>query len=96
VAEPSVHAGLVFFSLLYAPIELALSFLMQAFSRRNEFEADAYARETTGAAEVLVRALKRLSADNLSNLTPHPFYVKLHYSHPPLLERIRALRARAS
>ncbi len=92
VEEPSVYAGLVFFSMLYAPLDLVLSFLMQAFSRRNEFEADAFASQTTGTGEVLIEALKRLSADNLSNLTPHPLYVKLHYSHPPLLERVRALR----
>ncbi|MEQ1894928.1 MAG: M48 family metallopeptidase, partial [Planctomycetota bacterium] len=74
VATPSVHAGLIFFALLYAPLELVLGLLVQAFSRRNEFEADAFARATTGRAEALVGALKRLSADSLSNLTPHPLY----------------------
>ena len=69
-----------------------LSFFVQAFSRKNEFEADDFARETTGSGDRLVKALKRLSAESLSNLTPHPFYVKLHYSHPPLLKRIEALR----
>ena len=93
VAQHSVYAGLVFFSLLYAPLDLVLSYLLQAFSRRNEFQADAWARTTTGEPERLVSALKRLSADSLSNLTPHPLYVKLHHSHPPLVERIRALRA---
>ena len=93
VATPSVHAGLVFFLLLYTPIELVLALGMQAFSRKNEFEADAYARTTTGAAEPLVSALQRLSSDNLANLTPHPLYVALHHSHPPLVERVRALRA---
>jgi STE24 endopeptidase len=92
VQERSVYAGLVFFSLLYTPLDLVLSLVLQAFSRKNEFEADAYARETTGEAERLVSALKRLSADSLSNLTPHPLYVALHHSHPPLVERIRALR----
>lgn len=94
--QRSVHAGLVFFSLLYAPLELLLSIAMQAFSRRNEFEADAWARETTGEPESLVSALERLSADSLSNLTPHPLYVVLHHSHPPLVERVRALRAARS
>jgi len=93
IETPSVHAGLVFFSLLYAPLELVLSLAMQAFSRRNEFEADAWARETTGQPERLASALKRLSADSLSNLTPHPLYVALHHSHPPLVERVRALGA---
>ena len=92
VETPSVHAGLVFFSLLFAPIDLVLSFAMSAFSRKNEYEADAFARETTGKPEELVSALKQLAADSLQNLTPHPFYVKLHYSHPPLLKRIEALR----
>ncbi len=92
VEQRSVHAGLIFFSLLYTPLELVLALLMQAFSRKNEFEADAYARETTNAPERLVSALQRLSADSLTNLTPHPLYVALHHSHPPLVERVRALR----
>jgi len=96
VAQPSTWAGLVFFGLLYTPIEMVLSVGLQAFSRRNEFEADAYAVETTGRAESMVEALKKLSVDNLANLTPHPFYVLLHYSHPPLLRRIEALRAAAA
>ena len=93
VAEPSVHAGLVFFSLLFTPVELVLSVLVHRFSRQYEFEADAFAAETTGSAEPLVSALKKLSADNLSNLTPHPLEVYLHHSHPPVLQRIDALRA---
>jgi STE24 endopeptidase len=92
VAEPSVHAGLGFFSLLFAPLELLLSLFANALTRRNEYEADARARTTTGAGEPRVSALKRLSADSLSNLTPHPLYVALHHSHPPLVERVRALR----
>lgn len=92
VGERSVHAGLVFFSLLYTPLELLLSLGLHAFLRRNEFEADAYARATTGAPERLVSALQRLSADSLTNLTPHPLYVALHHTHPPLVERVRALR----
>jgi len=95
VATPSVHAGLVFFALLWSPLELALGLLQQALSRRNEFEADAFARATTGRAEPLVRALERLSADSLANLTPHPFYVALHHSHPPLPARVAALRQAA-
>jgi len=93
VQERSVAAGLVFFALLYAPIDLVLSFLVQAFLRKNELEADAFARRTTGTGERLVKALQRLAADSLENLTPHPLYVKLHYSHPPLPQRIEALRS---
>ncbi len=93
VSEPSVYAGLLFFGLLFTPVELALSVLVNVFSRKNEFEADEFSAATTGNGEPLIRALKKLSADNLSNLTPHPFEVFLHYSHPPVLDRIRALRA---
>jgi STE24 endopeptidase len=94
VREKSIYAGLVFFGMLFSPIDLVLSFFVHAVSRRNELEADAYARDTALAAD-LVTGLKRLSAESLSNLTPHPLYVKLHYSHPPLTERIAALRAGA-
>ena len=93
VGEPSVWAGLVFFMILYSPVETLLSFLSNALSRRNEFQADEFAARTTGQAEALVSALKKLSAENLSNLTPHPLHVLLHHSHPPLLRRIAALRA---
>lgn len=90
--EMSVHAGLVFFGLLYSPVELALSVALNALSRRHEFQADAYAARTTGNPGAMIDALKKLSRDNLSNLTPHPLQVWLHFSHPPVLERIRALR----
>ena len=93
IEDRSVYAGLIFFGLLFAPIDLFLSFLLQVWSRRHEFEADAFARETTETGENLVTALKKLSSENLSNLTPHPFYVLLHYSHPPLPQRVEALRA---
>lgn len=92
----STAAGLVFFGLLYTPVELVLQVFLQAYSRRNEFEADAYAVETTGLGSELARGLKKLSADNLSNLTPHPFYVALHHSHPPLGRRVAAIEARGS
>lgn len=91
----SVYAGMIFFGLLFTPIELVLSLLMNILSRHNEFEADAFAAKHTGEPESMIAALKRLSADNLANLTPHPFYVLLHYSHPPLLQRIAALRSPA-
>jgi len=95
MTERSVYAGLVFFGLLFTPVDLALSMYVNAVSRRNEFEADAFAAATTGNGEDLVTALKTLSADSLSNLTPHPLHVFLHYSHPPVLQRISALRALA-
>jgi len=89
----SVYAGLIFFGLLLTPLELLLSLLMNRLSRHNEFEADRFAVQTLGGGEELIAALKKLSLNNLANLTPHPFYVFLHYSHPPLLERISAIRA---
>ncbi|MGB1875161.1 MAG: M48 family metallopeptidase [Akkermansiaceae bacterium] len=93
VQEISIYAGLVFFMLLYSPASKLLSIIGNAMSRKHEFEADAYASEIQGSPEHLVTALKKLSADNLSNLTPHPLPVFLDYSHPPTLTRIKALRA---
>ena len=94
-AATPIYAGLIFFGMLFSPIEMILSVFMQIFSRKNEFEADRYAAETTGDPESMVSALKKLSAHNLSDLTPHPLYVFLNYSHPPVLERIRAIRVLA-
>jgi len=93
---PSAHAGLVGFALVFSPLALALSFATHAWSRRNEREADAFAARTTGRGDHLASALKHLSADSLSTLTPHPLYVVLHYSHPPVLERIRSLCGQGS
>lgn len=88
----SVYAGLIFFGLLYSPIEFALSIGMHALSRQHEYQADAYAVQTLGIAETLILALKNLSVANLGNLTPHPINVFLNYSHPPVLQRITAMR----
>lgn len=90
--QMSVYAGLIFFGMLYAPIDMILSIVMQMLSRKYEFEADAFASRTY-RKEPMIEALKKLSKDNLSNLRPHPFYVFLNYSHPPVLERIKAIRA---
>ena len=89
--EP-IYAGLLFFGLLYTPIELILTIAMQMVSRKHEDEADRFAAETIDKPLNLIDALKKLSATNLSNLTPHPFYVFLNYSHPPLLQRIQAIQ----
>ena len=90
--QESIYAGLLFFGLLYAPIELVLSVVMQMISRKNEYVADRFAAETIDNPRSLIDALKKLHATNLSNMTPHPFYVFLNYSHPPLLQRVQAIQ----
>jgi len=89
--QQSIYSGILFFGLLYTPIEMLLSIAIQAVSRKNEYRADRFATETIREPQRLVDALKKLSAGSLSNLTPHPFCVFLNYSHPPLLQRIRAI-----
>lgn len=91
IARPSPGAALVVVIILLTPVELVLSVLLHAWSRRNERAADRFAVETTGDGPALARGLKRLSADSLANLTPHALAVWLEYSHPPVLERIRTL-----
>jgi len=91
--QHSIYAGLIFFGMLYSPIDLFISMIMQAMSRNDEYEADRFAVNTTPDKEAMVNALKKLSVHNLSNLFPHPFYVFLNYSHPPVLERIKAIRS---
>ena len=87
-----LYAGFIFFGFLYAPISILLGLLGNILSRKHEYEADAFAAKTTGHPAEMISALKKLSVDNLSNLTPHPLKVFLHYSHPPVLQRIKALR----
>jgi STE24 endopeptidase len=93
--ETSVYASLLFFMLLYSPVEFILSVLMQMLSRRNEYEADRFAVTTYTHGSMLSAALKKLSRQNLSNLTPHPFNVFLNYSHPPVLQRVRRIEEEA-
>jgi len=95
VEEVSVHAGLVFFAMLYAPIGMVSQLGLHYISRAHEYAADRFAKTTCPYGRSLGNALKRLSVDNLSNLTPHPFYVFLNYSHPPVLDRIHAIEAGA-
>ena len=92
VSTPSFHAALVGFALLYSPISEITGLAMNYLSRKFEFQADDYAKNTF-AATPLVTSLKKLSKNSLSNLTPHPAYVFVHYSHPPLVERICNLKA---
>jgi STE24 endopeptidase len=94
VREISPHVGLVLFSILLEPFGKLLAVIMNAWSRRHEFEADAYAAAATGDPAPLCSALKRLSADHLSHPSPAILRVWLDYSHPPLLLRLRALNKR--
>lgn len=87
----SVYAGLVFFALLYSPIDFVISLFFQAFSRKNEYGADAFAVETTKDPAAMKRTFKKLASHNLANLNPHWFYVALNYSHPPIMARLDAI-----
>lgn len=86
----SIPLNLVAFGILYSPISAITGLFMSILSRKNEYEADAYAKETF-SGDALATALKKLSVDSLSNLYPHPLYVFFHYSHPPLISRLKAL-----
>lgn len=94
VKETSVYVSLVLFGIVMSPVNDVLSVAGNWLSRKHEFEADAYAAEVTGKPEALAGALRKLTKDNLSNLNPHPFYVFLNYTHPPVAQRIEALGAR--
>ena len=91
VSVPSVYTGLVFFALLYSPAEFVSGILVRLLSRRNEYQADRFAVETTGTRRPMIDALKKLSVQNLTNLLPHRLTVFLNYSHPPVLDRIEAI-----
>lgn len=90
-ASAPIYAGMIAFGLLMSPLNRLLSIYANHRSRRHEYEADAFAARTTGDAESMITALKKLTVENLSNLTPHPLMVWMEYSHPPVLERIQAL-----
>ena len=91
VTIPSFHIGLIAFGLLYSPISEITGLIMNYFSRKFEYQADNYAKETY-KSDPLISGLKKLSKNSLSNLTPHKAYVFMHYSHPTLLERIKSLK----
>lgn len=91
VETPSFHIGLIAFGILYSPISEITGLIMNIVSRAFEYQADNYAKETYDN-EALINSLKKLSKNNLSNLTPHPAMVFIHYSHPTLLQRIKNLR----
>ena len=89
--QPSFHLSLLAFGILYSPVSTILGIAMNTLSRHNEYQADRYAGENYDANH-LMNALKKLSVNHLSNLRPHKAYVFVHYSHPPLLQRLEALR----
>ncbi|MDX1919527.1 MAG: M48 family metallopeptidase [Candidatus Caenarcaniphilales bacterium] len=88
----SIYAGMLFFGLLYTPVDFLLSIAVNLLSRKNEYEADEFAAKTIQKPMVMADTLKKLSKDNLSNLTPHPLYVFFNYSHPTALQRIEAIQ----
>jgi STE24 endopeptidase len=91
VGQPSIYAGLALFLVLYGPLSRLLGIVRSAQSRKHEFQADRFAAESTGLPRALGDALKKLSRNNLGNLAPHWLHVVLYHSHPPVLERVRAL-----
>lgn len=91
VVKPSFHIGLIAFGVLYSPISMITGLAMNIFSRKNEYQADAFAAKNFDASH-LTSALTKLSVKNLSNLRPHPVYVFFHYSHPTLLQRLKSLQ----
>lgn len=92
VAGQPLGLGLILFSIVYKPVSFLLSLVSSALSRKHEFEADAYARQAMGSAGPLASALTRLSTDHLAHPQPHPLAIQLHYSHPPLVQRLAALQ----
>ncbi|NCT17806.1 MAG: peptidase M48 [Flavobacteriaceae bacterium CG2_30_34_30] len=91
VQKPSFHIGLVAFMVLYSPLSAITGLVMNCISRKFEYQADNFAKETLDS-EPLISSLKKLSKNSLSNLTPHPAYIFAHYSHPTLLERFKNLK----
>ena len=92
IAQPQAyfHLNITVFTLLYSPVSTFIELILNAFYRKNEYEADNFAKKY-GLAPYLVKALKKLASNNMSNLTPHPLYVKIYYSHPDLKSRIENL-----
>jgi STE24 endopeptidase len=91
IGENTFYAKIIVLAFVGSIVTFPFSPLMNYFSRRHERDADSFAVEKTGNAQYMIRALVKLSKDNLSNLHPHPLYAAFHYSHPPVTERIRKL-----
>ena len=88
----TIHLNMLAFAILYSPLSRILGIFMNVLSRKNEYEADEYAVKNY-RRQPLIDGLKKMSSDHLSNLTPHPAYVFVNYSHPPLLQRVQAMKA---
>jgi STE24 endopeptidase len=89
--QPSAYAALFIFTRVAGSFTFFLAPLTSMLSRKHEYEADRFAAETLGNSEPMIEGLVKLTKDNLSNLTPHPLYSFFYYSHPTVMERIRAL-----
>ena len=90
---PSFHISMIAFFMLFTPVSTLLGLVNNSFSRYNEYQADQYSIDTyPGAREHMYTALKKLSVESLKNLNPHPWYVAVHYTHPPILERLANLK----
>ena len=90
---PSFHLSMLAFFLLFTPLSTLLGLINNSFSRHNEYQADQFSLDTyPDAREHMYSALKKLSVESLSNLNPHPVYVAVHYSHPPILDRLANLK----
>ncbi len=92
LTTPAFAVSLIAFAILYTPIDMVTGIIMNAISRKAEYEADNFA-SSNGFGEELISALKKLSVKSLSNLTPDNIYVKVHYSHPTLLQRVLAIKS---
>jgi STE24 endopeptidase len=88
---PSVYLGLIFFSLVFPPVELGFSVVRNYVSRRTQIKADHFAATTTGSPASLIAALKKLAVTSLASATPHPVYVLLNHAKPPLAQRLRLI-----
>jgi STE24 endopeptidase len=90
---PSFHLSMITFFLLFTPVSTVLGLINNSFSRYNEYQADQYSIDTyPGARDHMYSAFKKLSVESLSNLNPHPWYVAVHYTHPPILDRLANLK----
>jgi len=92
--QPSIYLGLIFFSIVFPPVELVFAIIRHSISRQTQAKADAFAVETTGKPASVASALKKLTAKTLSTLTPHPVYVLLNHPKPPLAQRLQWLGSR--